>query len=95
VYNKDDETTIEIATKILKATSSEKIEEFINECVITKNFDHPNVLGLIGISIRENLPLMLLPYMHNGDVKSFLKSKRGGILEVTEYPEVVNRYILG
>ena len=34
------------------------------------------------------MPVMILPFMHNGDVKSFVKSKRGNKLEVTEYPEV-------
>ena len=35
---------------------------------------------------------MILPYMHNGDIKSFLKSKREGILYVNEagLPEVCN-----
>jgi len=51
-------------------------------------------LGLIGVSIikKEALPLMILPYMHNGDIKSFLKSKREGILYVNEagLPEVCN-----
>jgi len=72
------------------ATSFAKTEEFIKECIISKQFDHPNVLGLIGVSIiqREALPLMILPYMHNGDVKSFLRSKRGGVICVSNYPEV-------
>ena len=65
------------------ATEIAKTEEFIKECIIAKQLDHPNVLGLIGVSIikREALPLMILPFMHNGDVKSFVKTKRGGVLE--------------
>ena len=31
---------------------------------------------------------MILPFMHNGDVKSFVKSKRNDVLEVNEFPEV-------
>ena len=75
------------------ATSFAKTEEFIKECIIAKQLDHPNVLGLIGVSIirAEALPLMILPYMHNGDVKSYLRSKREGRIHVTNFPEVLFR----
>ena len=39
---------------------------------------------------------MVLPYMHHGDVKSFVKSKRGDKIEMDEFPEVAtvtNSYI--
>ena len=76
------------------AATFSKTEEFIKECIIAKQLDHPNVLGLIGVSIikKEAIPLMIIPYMHNGDVKSFLKSKREGILYINEagLPEVCN-----
>ena len=57
---------------------------------MAKRFNHPNILNLIGVSYakEEGIPLMILPFMHNGDVKSFVKSKRGNTLEVTEFPEV-------
>ena len=32
---------------------------------------------------------MILPLMQNGDVKTFIKSKRGNVLEVSECPEVI------
>ena len=56
-------------------------------------FDHPNVLGLIGVSIlrEEVIPLMVMPYMQNGDVKSFVQSKRGDEIEVTTFPKVILR----
>jgi len=77
------------------ATDIVKTEEFTKECIIAKQFDHPNVLGLIGVSIikKEALPLMILPYMHNGDVKSFVKSKRGASIKVTDFPIVSVRVI--
>ena len=64
--------------------------EFMEECNIAKKFDHPNVLSLLGISFtpEENKPLMVMPYMHHGDVKSYLKSKRRGLLEIKEFPQV-------
>ena len=65
-------------------------QEFIEECNITNSFDHPNVLSLIGVSIHpeKSIPLMIMPFMQNGDVKSFVKSKRGGSIEFDCFPEV-------
>ena len=31
---------------------------------------------------------MIMPFMHHGDVKSFLKSKRGNSIELDHFPEV-------
>ena len=66
------------------------VEEFIAECNVTRKFNHPNVLSIIGVGItpEEGIPLMVLPYMLHGDVKSFLTSRRGVRIKITEYPEV-------
>ena len=69
---------------------SSSVEEFIKECNIANKFDHPNVLSLIGVTVtpEEAIPLMVMPYMHHGDIKSFLKSKRGDDVKVESYPVV-------
>ena len=43
------------------------------------DFDHPNVLKLLGVCFdtEDHLPLIVLPFMANGDLKSFLIRKRG------------------
>ena len=65
-------------------------EEFVAECNIANKFDHPNVLSLIGVSIvpKDDIPLMIMPYMHHGDVKSYLKSQRGDSVDADELPKV-------
>ena len=65
-------------------------QNFIEECIITSKLDNPNVLSLIGVSINpEDVTLhMIMPFMDNGDVKSFLKSKRGNKLEFDLFPKV-------
>lgn len=72
------------------AVHNSKTEQFIKECIMAKRFNHPNILSLIGVSYikGEAVPLMILPFMHNGDVKSFVKSKRNDVLEVTKFPDV-------
>ena len=43
-----------------------------------QDFEHCNVLGLLGVCFDTHnyIPLVVLPYMENGDLRSFLKSKR-------------------
>ena len=42
------------------------------------DFDHPNILPLVGVCLDsdDGHPLIVLPLMANGDLKSFLFSKR-------------------
>ena len=70
--------------------SSSTAEDFIAECNIAKKFNHPHVLTLIGVCIipEEAVPLMVMPYMHHGDVKSFLKSKRENDIKAEKFPLV-------
>ena len=59
-----------------------------------KNFQHPNVLQVLGISLEteDGLPYIVLPYMANGDLRTFLKSKRPEALTVDQFPEVLLIY---
>ena len=41
------------------------------------DFDHPNVLKLLGVCFDNELPLIILPYMANGDLKNYLLTARG------------------
>ena len=70
--------------------SSSTAEDFIKECNIANKFDHPNILSLIGVCIipEESVPLMVMPYMHHGDIKSFMKSKRADNIKVENFPPV-------
>ena len=72
--------------------SSQTAENFIKECNIANKFDHPNVLSLIGVCIvpEEAVPLMVMPYMLHGDIRSFVKSKRENNITVEEFPPVSN-----
>ena len=65
---------------------------FLNECVLMKKLNHPNVLPLLGICIESDhasgSPFMILPFMINGDLKSYLKSKRIRPACIDQLPEV-------
>ena len=57
-----------------------------------KRLSHPNVLSILGICLESNhdsgLPFMVLPYMANGDLKSYLKKRRKNVEYVNQLPEV-------
>ena len=42
------------------------------------DFHHPNILRLVGVCFdtQDTLPMIVLPYMANGDLRHFLKAKR-------------------
>ena len=66
------------------------VESFLEECCKMRHFNHPNVLSLIGVSFdKENNPVMVLPFMTNGDVKGYLKSQRVSDTDVDTLPPVM------
>ena len=66
-----------------KADETEVVELFLREAVMMKDFRHPNVLSLIGISVDSDAsPMVVLPYMANGDLRRFIQDPdRVGILD--------------
>ena len=77
--------------------SLENLKAFLCESAVMKDFLHPNVLQVLGISLetKDGLPYILLPFMANGDLKKFLKSKRPEALVVDQFPEVLqNAFIV-
>ena len=40
------------------------------------SFKHPNVMSLIGLCYDEEMPLIIMPYMSNGNVLGYVQEKR-------------------
>lgn len=48
------------------------VTSFLEEAVVMKDFNHSNVLSLLGVAIEGNKPYVILPYMEHGDLKSYI-----------------------
>ncbi|KAI1294634.1 Tyrosine-protein kinase receptor TYRO3 [Halotydeus destructor] len=66
-----------VQVKQLRGQSA--FEDTINESLILKGLIHAHVITFIGIHIRNDFPHIVLPFMANGDLQSFLKDE-GNIL---------------
>ncbi|XP_078068411.1 tyrosine-protein kinase Mer [Mustelus asterias] len=79
-----DGTSQKVAVKTMKLDnfSQREIEEFLSEAACMKDFDHPNVIKLLGVCLemspREPIakPMVILPFMKHGDLHSFLLRSR-------------------
>ena len=75
---------------LAECDSKNELLGFLRESALMKDFQHPHVLGLTGVCLdnptRE--PLILLPFMANGDLKTYLRNKREGSNDATTFPKV-------
>ncbi|KFP86006.1 Tyrosine-protein kinase Mer, partial [Apaloderma vittatum] len=78
-----DSTPQKVAVKTMKLDnfSQREIEEFLSEAACMKDFDHPNVIKLLGVCIELSSqqvpkPMVILPFMKYGDLHSFLLRSR-------------------
>ena len=65
-------------THVATSMSSKKdITDLIEESLKMKSFHHPNVLHLIGVCIDAGAaPYLVMPYMLNGSLLSYLRKER-------------------
>ncbi|KAK5853852.1 hypothetical protein PBY51_014975 [Eleginops maclovinus] len=80
-----DGTSEKVAVKTMKldSFSQREIEEFLNEAACMKDFNHPNVISLLGVCLEVGpgnfpKPMVILPFMKYGDLHSFLLRSRLG-----------------
>ena len=57
------------------------IDDLRKECVKMSEFDHPNVLMLIGVCLDGGpAPYIIMPFMENGSLLSYLKKERENLV---------------
>ncbi|XP_061828353.1 tyrosine-protein kinase receptor UFO [Nerophis lumbriciformis] len=81
-----EDCVLRVAVKTMKiaiCTRSE-MEDFLREAVCMKDFDHANVMRLLGVCLQTvesegyPSPVVILPYMKHGDLHSYLLYSRLG-----------------
>uniref|UniRef100_A0AAX7TKH2 receptor protein-tyrosine kinase n=1 Tax=Astatotilapia calliptera TaxID=8154 RepID=A0AAX7TKH2_ASTCA len=83
-FTQPDGTSEKVAVKTMKCKcffSQREIEEFLNEAACMKDFNHPNVIKLLGVCLEVGSahfpkPMVILPFMKHGDLHSFLLRSR-------------------
>ena len=56
---------------------NEAVQELFSECLKMKNLNHPRVMTLKGVCLDGGpVPYIVLPYMTNGSLLSYLKKER-------------------
>ncbi len=64
------------------------VNVMVEESLKMKMFDHPNVLQLIGVSIDAGeAPYLVMPYMANGSLLSYLRKERANLTIAQEAEE--------
>ncbi|XP_072626339.1 tyrosine-protein kinase Mer isoform X1 [Canis lupus baileyi] len=78
-----DGTSQKVAVKTMKLDnfSQREIEEFLSEAACMKDFNHPNVIRLLGVCIEMSSqgipkPMVILPFMKYGDLHTYLLYSR-------------------
>lgn len=89
-YNKTDCDKLDVAIKTIQhANTSIEITSFFREADIMKDFDHPNVMSLLGFVLPEvaktgecqpaiiiEPPMIVLPFMWNGDLLTYVRDEK-------------------
>ena len=88
---------------------SDRFTEFLKECALMQGLRHGNVLELVGVCVSHRDvegPLILVPFMENGDLKSYLSGKllawegkdanyeQVGYIHILPYNTIYNIYMI-
>ncbi len=63
-----------VAIKVMKEGASSQVKkEFFREAMLMDNFDHPNILRLLGVCIEQEPFCMIFEFMELGDLNHLLR----------------------
>ncbi|XP_067050046.1 ephrin type-B receptor 1-like isoform X2 [Acropora muricata] len=72
-----------VAVKVLRPGSNEKNQkDFLSEASIMGQFNHPNVIRLVGV-VTQSCPMMILTeFLESGSLDHFLKTRKGQLTTI-------------
>ncbi|XP_069015131.1 ephrin type-A receptor 2 [Embiotoca jacksoni] len=102
VFAPQEGVVIEVAVKMMRVGihCEEDLHEFLREAEIMKNFDHENVVRLLGVTLQRDqdsplpIPLVVLPYMKHRDLRRFLIATRYGDIPMFIPHQTLLRFII-
>ncbi|XP_062571414.1 macrophage-stimulating protein receptor-like [Saccostrea cucullata] len=74
-----EDSEIKVAVKTLHQSNPREIdvENFLDEAIRMHEFNHPNVMTLIGICLSlDEMPLVVLPFMKHGDLLCYIRNDK-------------------
>uniref|UniRef100_A0A9J2PLY1 receptor protein-tyrosine kinase n=1 Tax=Ascaris lumbricoides TaxID=6252 RepID=A0A9J2PLY1_ASCLU len=85
-----------VAIKTLKPGSSEKSKsDFLMEASIMGQFEHENVIRLIGVVTNSEPIMIITEFMENGSLDQFLRKHDDGLLRVTQIVDMLRGIAAG
>ena len=66
--------------------STGNLETLAKEVSTMLSFKHENVMSLIGVCIDGEMPLLIMPFMFNGNVLDYVKKHKKDLLITGQYP---------
>ena len=66
-----------IATPLADLRTRKYLDSLLNESLLMKRLDHPNIVGLLGVCFDtpEGYPYLVLPFMAKGNKKRLLEEQ--------------------
>ncbi|KAL7072976.1 hypothetical protein ACQ4LE_007823 [Meloidogyne hapla] len=72
----DRDVSVRVAVKYLKDNNAENRIKFLKEAILMNNFDHPNIVKLLGVNMEQGEHFLVLELMDGGDLLGFLRECR-------------------
>ena len=72
---------VELSLSYPGTYAEDDVDGLVKEFLQMKQLQHPNVMGLIGVCLDAGpAPYIVLPFMANGNLLSYLKQRRSTLL---------------
>ena len=60
--------------------ASSDVNRLIKEINIMLSFKHPNVMTLKGVCLDQDSPLLIMPFMSNGNVREYVRHNKDDLM---------------
>ena len=69
---------LKLRTSHTDISSKLELHSLLKESLLMKQFDHRNIVGLLGVCFDtpDGYPYLIIPFMVNGNIQDYLKDKR-------------------